>query len=50
MLLWFVIVLVPGGFVLLAWLAADAVRRRYAPGATVQSAELTDASVPSLGS
>jgi hypothetical protein len=49
-LLWFVIVFVPGGFVLLAWLAADAVQRRYRDRLGADGADLTNASLSGLGS
>jgi len=50
-LLWFVVVFVPGGFVVLALLAADAFQRRYRERlATTRSAALTNASLSGLGS
>lgn len=45
-LLWFVILLVPGGFVLLALLAAEAVHRGYRDDATANpDPELTNVSL-----
>ena len=47
-LLWFVIIFVPGGLLLLAFFAADAVHRRYRVAAA-PDANLTDASLSGLG-
>jgi hypothetical protein len=45
-LLWFVILLAPGGFLLLALLAAEAVHRRYRDDATANpEPELTNVSL-----
>lgn len=45
-LLWLVILLVPGGFLLLALLAAEAVHRRYRDDATANpESELTNVSL-----
>jgi len=54
-LLWFVIIFVPGGMVLLAFLAADAVHRRYredtvCEDAVVPDAELAGASLSGISS
>jgi len=49
-LLWFVIVVVPGGFVLLALLAADAFQRRARQPIVASRAELTDVSLSGLAS
>lgn len=48
-LLWLVIIFVPGGFFLLALLAADAVHRRHREMARVTDADLTDTSLAGLG-
>jgi len=48
-LLWFVIIFVPGGLLLLAFLAADAAHRRYRVAA-LPDANLTNASLSGLGS
>jgi hypothetical protein len=50
-LLWFVILFVPGGMILLAWVAAEMVHRRYrenaaAPDAKLAGAALSAASLP----
>jgi hypothetical protein len=44
-LLWFVILFVPGGIVLLAWVAAESVHRRYREDVVTPEAELTNASL-----
>jgi hypothetical protein len=44
-LLWFVILFVPGGLVLLAWVAADSVHRRYRADAGAPEPKLADASL-----
>ena len=44
-LLWFVILFVPGGIVLLAWVAAETVHRRYREDAVSPEPELTNASL-----
>jgi hypothetical protein len=44
-LLWFVILFVPGGFVLLAWVAADTVQRRYRNDVGAREPELANASL-----
>lgn len=54
-LLWFVIIFVPGGMVLLAFLAADAVHRRYredtvCEDAVVPDADLANASLSGISS
>ena len=49
-LLWFVIVFVPGGFVLLALLAADVFQRRARQPIVASRAELTDVSLSGLAS
>lgn len=48
-LLWFVIIFVPGGLLLLAFFAAEAAQRRYRDAA-VREPELVDASLSGLGS
>jgi hypothetical protein len=49
-LLWFVILVVPGGFILLAWVAAETVQRRYRVDVGgAREPELTDASLSSVG-
>ena len=48
-LLWFVIIFVPGGLMLLAFLAAGAVQRRYRTP-VLPNGELVDASLPAVGS
>jgi hypothetical protein len=47
-LLWFAVVVVPGGFVLLALLAADALQRRARQQIAASRAELTDVSLSGL--
>jgi hypothetical protein len=47
-LLWLVIILVPGGFFLLALLAADSFQRRYRELPRVAEADLADAPLSSL--
>ena len=49
-LLWFVIVFVPGGLILFALLAADAVHRRYREDAAAPDVDLSDVSLSGLGS
>lgn len=49
-LLWFVILFVPGGLILLALLAADSAHRRYRADAGVPKVDLSDVSLPGLGS
>lgn len=49
-LLWFVIVFVPGGFVLFGLLAADVVQRRYRERLAAPAPDLTNASLSGLGS
>jgi hypothetical protein len=49
-LLWFIIVFVPGGFVLLALLAADVFQRRVRNPIVVSDAELADVSLSGLPS
>jgi hypothetical protein len=49
-LLWFVIVFVPGGFVLLALLAADVFQRRVRHPIVASEAELADVSLSGLPS
>jgi cytochrome c-type biogenesis protein CcmH/NrfF len=44
-LLWFVILFVPGGIVLLAWVAAETVHRRYREDVVSPDPELTNASL-----
>jgi len=44
-LLWFVILFVPGGIVLLAWVAAESVHRRYREDVVTPEPELTNASL-----
>lgn len=46
-LLWFVILFVPGGLILLAWVAAEQVQRRYRPGALAPEPKLANASLSS---
>jgi len=58
-LLWFVILIVPGGVILLALFAAESMQRRYRAGvlaadpelssASLSSASLSSASLSSLG-
>lgn len=47
-LLWLVIILVPGGMLLLALLAADSFQRRYREVSRVAEADLADAPLSSL--
>ncbi len=47
-LLWFVILFVPGGLVLLAWVAAEQVHRRYRTELGTGEADLTNASLPGV--
>jgi hypothetical protein len=49
-LLWFVIVVVPGGFVLLGLLAADMLQRRVRQPLVASEAELADVSLHGLPS
>ena len=49
-LLWLVIVFVPGGFVLLALVAADAFQRRSRQPILASESELTDVSLSGLPS
>jgi hypothetical protein len=54
-LLWFVIIFVPGGMVLLAYLAADAVHRRYRADTVCEDglgpdADLANASLSGISS
>jgi hypothetical protein len=49
-LLWFVIVFVPGGFVLLALFAADVIQRRVRQPIGASEAELVDVSLSGLPS
>jgi hypothetical protein len=49
-LLWLVILFVPGGLILLALLAADTAHRRYRADAGVPKVDLSDVSLPGLGS
>ena len=44
-LLWFVILFVPGGLVLLAWVAAEQVQRRYRADVGAGEPDLTNASL-----
>ncbi|MEY4547997.1 MAG: hypothetical protein RL685_4192 [Pseudomonadota bacterium] len=48
-LLWFVILIVPGGFVLLAWVAAETVQRRYRADVGPREPELANASLSGVG-
>lgn len=47
-LLWFVILFVPGGLVLLAWVAAEQVQRRCRADAGAPEPELANASLSSV--
>jgi hypothetical protein len=49
-LLWLVIILVPGGFLLLGLLAAESLHRRYREAPRLAESDLTDAPLSSLGS
>lgn len=44
-LLWFVILFVPGGIVLLAWVAAETVQKRYREDVVAPDPELANASL-----
>jgi cytochrome c-type biogenesis protein CcmH/NrfF len=44
-LLWFVILFVPGGIVLLAWVAAETVQRRYREDVVAPDPDLANASL-----
>ncbi len=44
-LLWFVILFVPGGFVLLAWVAAETAQRRFRDDVGSREPKLADASL-----
>jgi hypothetical protein len=44
-LLWFVILFVPGGIVLLAWVAAETVQRRYREDVVSPDPDLANASL-----
>ena len=46
-LLWFVILFVPGGLILLAWVAAEQVQRRYRTEAAAPERELANAALSS---
>jgi hypothetical protein len=48
-LLWFVIIFVPGGLLLLGVLAADTLQRRYREAPRVSEVDLADAPLSSLG-
>jgi len=49
LLLWLVIILVPGGLFLFALLAADAAARRFRDGRATTDAELATAPLSTLG-
>ena len=49
LLLWLVIILVPGGLFLFALLAADAATRRFRDGRAAPEADLADAPLSTLG-
>ena len=49
-LLWFVILFVPGGIVLLAWVAAETVQRRYREDVLAPDPELVNASLSGAAS
>jgi hypothetical protein len=49
-LLWFVILFVPGGLILLAWLAAETVQRRYREDVVARERDLTNASLSGASS
>jgi hypothetical protein len=49
-LLWFVILFVPGGLFLLAFLAADEVHRRYREGAGAPEPDLANGSLSGVSS
>ena len=46
-LLWFVILIVPGGVILLALFAAESMHRRYRAGVVAADPELNDAALSS---
>ena len=50
LLLWLVILLVPGGFVLLALIAAETVQRRYREGVATGEPSLANASLSGASS
>lgn len=49
-LLWFVILFVPGGFILLALMAAETVHRRYREDVVASDGDLTNASLSGASS